>query len=308
MLTHCDSMEQRSHSLNRRSVLMGIAGTAASALLAACGGGTVLLPTTTAPVSTLPATAAPVATVAAATVAPVGANPTVSSGQAGLPPTGAVATRVSATSVAVATTAAPTAVASSGTTGVGTSRGSASTAAPSTIATTPSARAPIAIASPAAPTTPGTTATVDITKAQVHGLNQSASVPGWTLTVTKVERPGTDLVWSADNDTATATGTWVVVAVTMKKTANGTDGITPDAFTLRSGQGFATPVPDDYWMQPGFYPAFTHTQPFGKSVPPGATVTYSIPFDVAGDATDLQFVFAQEPTPPVVFTIGNAHS
>ncbi len=159
-----------------------------------------------------------------------------------------------------------------------------------------------------APAGPGTTATVDIAKAPVHGLNQPASVPGWTVTVTKVERPGTDLIWSADNNTATASGTWVVVAVAMKKTANGTDGITADAFTLRSGEGFATPVPDEYWMTPDYYPAFTHTQPFGKSVPPGATVTYSIPFDVAGDATDLQFVFAQDPTPPVVFAIGNAHA
>jgi len=139
-------------------------------------------------------------------------------------------------------------------------------------------------------------------------LNQPASVPGWTVTVTKVERPGTDLVWSANNDTATATGTWVVVAVAMKKTANGTDGLTPDAFTLRSGEGFATPVPDEYWMTPDYYPAFKHSQPFGKSIPPGATVTYSIPFDVAEDATALQFVFAQDPTPPVVVTIGNAHA
>lgn len=142
----------------------------------------------------------------------------------------------------------------------------------------------------------------------MHGLNQPASVPGWTVTVTKVERPGTDLIWSADNNTATASGTWVVVAVAMKKTANGTDGITAEAFTLRSGEGFATPVPDEYWMTPDYYPTFKHSQPFGKSIPPGATVTYSIPFDVAGDATDLQFVFAQDPTPPVVFAIGNAHA
>ncbi|MCA1667769.1 MAG: DUF4352 domain-containing protein [Thermomicrobia bacterium] len=314
MVTQCESSDHRSRPLNRRLMLLGIAGTAASALLAACGGGATLLPTTAAPAAIIPATAAPVPTVAAATDAPVGAKPTASSGQAGLSPTGAVATRAPATPVAVATTAppttaAPTVAASSGTTGVATSRGAGSTAAaPSTIATTPSAQAPIATTSPAAPTTPGTTATVDISQAQVHGLNQPASVPGWTMTVTKVERPGTDLIWSADNNTATATGTWVVVTVTVKKTINGTDGIAPEAFTLRSGQGFATPVPDEYWMTPDYYPTFKHSQPFDKSIPPGATVTYSIPFDVAEDATDLQFVFAQDPTPPVVFTIGNAHA
>jgi len=314
MAPECEQSDHRSRPLNRRSMLIGVAGAAASALLAACGGGATLLPTAVAPAATLPATAAPVPTVAAATAAPVGANPTAGSGQAGPPPTGVVATRVPATPVAAAptapsTAAAPTAVASAGTTGAATSRGAGSTAAaPSTIATTPSARAPIATASPVAPAGPGTTATVDIAKAPVHGLNQPASVPGWTVTVTKVERPGTDLIWSADNNTATASGTWVVVAVAMKKTANGTDGITADAFTLRSGEGFTTPVPDEYWMTPDYYPTFTHSQPFGKSVPPGATITYSVPFDVAGDATDLQFVFAQDPTPPVVFALGNAHA
>jgi hypothetical protein len=314
MTPECNPIEHRLRSLNRRSVLIGIAGAAASALLAACGGGATLLPTTAAPTATVPATAAPAATlpataplvptVAAAIPAPVGAIPAASNGQAGLPPTGVIATRAPVTPVAGAATTAPTAAASARTTGAATSRGAGSSAAaPSTIATPPSA-----IASPAVPAAPGMTATVDIAKAPVHGLNQSASVPGWTVTVTKVERPGTALVWSADNNTATATGTWVVVAVAMKKTANGTDGIAPDAFTLRSGEGFSDPVPDDYWMQPDYYPAFKHSQPFGKSVPPGATVTYSIPFDVAEDATGLQFVFAQDPTPPVVFTIGNAHS
>ncbi len=304
----------RSRPLNRRLMLIGVAGAAASALLAACGGGAIQLPTTAAPAATLPATAAPVPTIAAATTAPAGGQPTASSGLAAPSPTGAVATRAPASPAAAATTVPPTAVPSTaaaptGTTGVAASRSAGSTAvAPSTIATTPSASAPTVTANLAAPAAPGVTATVDIAKAPVNGLNQPASVPGWTVTVTKVERPGTDLVWSANNDIATATGTWVVVAVAMKKTANGTDGITPDAFTLRSGEGFATPVPDEYWMTPDYYPAFKHSQPFGKSIPPGATVTYSIPFDVAEDATALQFVFAQDPTPPVVVTIGNAHA
>ena len=159
------------------------------------------------------------------------------------------------------------------------------------------------VASPAAAGISGITATVDISKTQVHGLNQPVTVPGWTVTVTKVERPGTELTWNTDNDPATASGTWVVVAVTMKKTASGTDGATADAFTVRSGQGFADPVPDDYWLQLGMYATFTHTQPFSKSVPPGATVTYSIPFDVATDATDLRLVFTTDTVTSAVFAI-----
>lgn len=163
--------------------------------------------------------------------------------------------------------------------------------------------AAVASVNPTSGATPGATPASDISKAQVHGLNQPVTVPGWVVTVTKVERPGADLVWSADNNTATATGTWVVVVVTMKKTVNGTDGIASDAFTLRSGQGFTVPVPDDYWMTPDYYPTFKHSQPFGKSVPPGATVTYSIPFDVATDATDLRLAFAADPNNPAVFAI-----
>lgn len=159
------------------------------------------------------------------------------------------------------------------------------------------------VASPAAAGISGVTATVDISKTQVHGLNQPVTVPGWTVTVTKVERPGTELTWNTDNDPATASGTWVVVIVTMKKTANGTDGATADAFTLRSGQGFADPVPDDYWLQLGMYATFTHSQPFSKSVPPGATVTYNIPFDVATDATDLRLIFTTDTATSAVFAI-----
>ena len=175
-------------------------------------------------------------------------------------------------------------------TSVGTSSGTLPTAA-------------VARVNPTSAATPGATPASDIGKAQVHGLNQPVTVPGWVVTVTKVERPGTDLVWSVDKDTATATGTWVVVVVTMKKTVNGTDGIASDAFTLRSGQGFTVPVPDDYWVQNDFYATFKHTQPFGKSVPPGATVTYTIPFDVAADATDLRLAFAADPNNPAVFAI-----
>ena len=175
-------------------------------------------------------------------------------------------------------------------TSVGTSSGLLPTAAAASV-------------NPTSTDTPSTTATVAIGKAQAHGLNQPVTVPGWIATVTEIERPGTDLVWSADNDTATATGTWVVLTVTMKKTANGTAGIGSDAFTLRSGQGFTDPVPDDYWVQSDFYATFKHTQPFGKSVPAGATVTYTIPFDVATDATDLRLVFAADPNNPAVFTV-----
>jgi hypothetical protein len=137
------------------------------------------------------------------------------------------------------------------------------------------------------------------------GLNQPVNTTNWTLTVTNVDRPGKALVWSNDDDMATATGTWVIVVVTVKKTSNSADGVAYGDIALRSSQGFTYAVPEDYWTAENFYPTFKHGQPYDKAVPPGATVTYYLPFDVASDATDLQFIFMQDPNNPATFAVGN---
>jgi hypothetical protein len=55
MATQCTYRGRRSRPLNRRSILIGIIGVAASALLAACGGGVTLAPTTAARATTVSA-------------------------------------------------------------------------------------------------------------------------------------------------------------------------------------------------------------------------------------------------------------
>jgi hypothetical protein len=142
--------------------------------------------------------------------------------------------------------------------------------------------------------------------ARPAGLNQPVAIPDWTVTVLRVERPGQDLVWGTDNDPATATGTWVVVVLTVTRTANGAEGIGYDDVALRSGQGFTYTIPEEYWTLENFYPAFTHSQPLFKVVAPGATVTYYLPFDVAADATELQFIFASATAQPATIAIGGA--
>jgi hypothetical protein len=142
--------------------------------------------------------------------------------------------------------------------------------------------------------------------AQPAGLNQPVKIPNWTVTVLRVERPGQDLVWGTDNDPATATGTWVVVVLAVTRTANGAEAVGYDDVALRSGQGFTYAIPEEFWTLDAFYPAFTHSQPLFKVVPPGTTVTYYLPFDVATDATDLQFIFAPATAAPATIAIGGA--
>jgi hypothetical protein len=140
------------------------------------------------------------------------------------------------------------------------------------------------------------------------GLNQPVVIPNWTVSVTGVERPGQELAIAADNsnDPVTAAGTWVVVALSVTRTTNGAEGIGYDDVALRSGQGFTYAIPVEYWTLDDFYPAFKHSQPYGKVVPPGATVTYYLTFDVAPDATDLQFIFLPDTANPAVVAIGGA--
>lgn len=52
------------------------------------------------------------------------------------------------------------------------------------------------------------------------------------------------------------------------------------------------------------YSEFKDGQRVGGQVPPGVNVTYYIAFDVAPNATDLQFTFKQDKKP--VFGVGNA--
>ncbi len=156
----------------------------------------------------------------------------------------------------------------------------------------------------------GATAVPTSRPAAAHpaGLTQPVAIPGWTVTVTGVERPGQKLIIAADSDTdpVAATGTWVVVALNVTRTANGAAGVDYGDVALRSGQGFTYAVADDYWTTDGFYPAFKHGQPYGKTVPPGATVTYYLTFDVAADAADLQFIFLPDAKNPAVIAIGGA--
>jgi uncharacterized membrane protein len=136
---------------------------------------------------------------------------------------------------------------------------------------------------------------------QAYGLNELASVKNWDLAIQKIEKPGKDLIWSQYGNKSTAAGTWFVVVVDMKNTGNQNFGVNSSDFELRSGN-VTYKVSDDFGSYS--YSDSKGGQKVGGQVPPGVSVTYYIVFDVAPNATDLQFVFKQDKKP--VFTVGNA--
>lgn len=138
--------------------------------------------------------------------------------------------------------------------------------------------------------------------ASASGQGQTVKVKNWDVTVTGVERPGTELVWSQYNNKSTAAGTWVIVAVKMKNTGTQNFGVNNSDFEMRASGGTKYNVSSDGGSYS--YSKFKNGGQIGGQVPPGVEVTYYIVFDVAPTATELQFVFKQDKNP--IFTIGNA--
>lgn len=127
--------------------------------------------------------------------------------------------------------------------------------------------------------------------AAVAQLNQTVSVPNWNLTATGVEKPGKMLKWSQANNTSTATGTWVIVAVDLKNTGTRNFGINEHDFQLKDDAGNTYNVSSD--IGASSYSAFKGGQQISGQVPPGTTVRYYISFDVAPTATGLVLQFQQ---------------
>jgi hypothetical protein len=136
---------------------------------------------------------------------------------------------------------------------------------------------------------------------QAYGLNELASVKNWDLAIQKVEKPGKDLIWSQYGNKSTAAGTWFVIVVDMKNTGNQNFGVNSSDFEMKSGN-VTYKVSDDFGSYS--YSDSKGGQKVGGQVPPSVNVTYYIVFDVAPNATDLQFVFKQDRKP--TFAVGNA--
>lgn len=137
---------------------------------------------------------------------------------------------------------------------------------------------------------------------KVYGLNETAKVKNWDVTVTGVDRPGKELVWSQYGNTSTAAGTWFITIVEMTNTGSTNFGINLFDFELRAAGGVTYRVSTDGGAF--LYSTYKGGQQLSSQVPPGVTVRYYIPFDVNPDATDLVLVFKQDTNP--AFAVGPA--
>lgn len=153
---------------------------------------------------------------------------------------------------------------------------------------TPAANAPASTAAPKGP--------------QTYGLNQPASVKNWDVAVIEVDRPGTTLTWSSYGNTTPASGTWLVVAVTLKNTGKTNFGVNYTDFELDAAGGVTYQPAIDFGAIS--YVTFKGGQPVANPVPPGVTARTYLVFDVNPAATDLRLVFKQDQRP--VFALGNA--
>jgi hypothetical protein len=137
---------------------------------------------------------------------------------------------------------------------------------------------------------------------QTYDLNQLVSVKNWDVAVGGVERPGKMLTWSQFGNVSNAAGTWVIVLCDLKNTGSQNFGVNTPDFQLLDGKGNKYNVSSD--MGAIGYSQYKGGQAIGGQVPPGVSVRYYVPFDVAPDATGLRFIFNQDKKP--AFDIGNA--
>lgn len=133
---------------------------------------------------------------------------------------------------------------------------------------------------------------------KVYPPNHLVSVKNWDMAINRVERPGKELVWSDGNDTSVAAGEWLIVVFDLKNTGTTGLGINPTDVQLDASGPERhityTPSTDGGALS---YSTFKQGQQLGGQVPPGVSVQYFIPFDIAPNATTLIFQFNQDTEP-----------
>lgn len=131
--------------------------------------------------------------------------------------------------------------------------------------------------------------------ANVYPPNTLVSVKNWDMAVNRVERPGKELVWSQFGNKSNAAGEWLIVVFDMKNTGNTNFGVNTTDFTLIAPGGIIYRPSSD--MGAFSYSTFKGGQQIGGQVPPGVSVTYYLPFDIAPGTTGLALVFNQDTKP-----------
>jgi len=128
-------------------------------------------------------------------------------------------------------------------------------------------------------------------------VGDTITAPNWSLRVVKVERIDGDLVWSQYGNKATAVGQWLVLTVELKNLANQNHTLNTWDFELRTAAGQTYKHSTESGTSS--LAEFRKQTALGKQVPPGATITASLVFDVAKGTEGVSLVFSQAKDAPI---------
>lgn len=121
-------------------------------------------------------------------------------------------------------------------------------------------------------------------------VGDKVSSGNWEYTVTKVEKVKT-LVWSDFGNKVDATGTFVVVSITLKNIGSRNFGINSFDFELHDSGGVKYNTSDKF--ETFSYVSYRKLTPLGDQVPPGLEVKSALVFDINPSATALKLVLKQ---------------
>lgn len=122
------------------------------------------------------------------------------------------------------------------------------------------------------------------------------AIKDWKLKLVDVEHPGTTLKWSNYGDTKEASGTWLVVYVSLENTKSESSSLSPFNFRVTDSKGTIY----NHYENLAITDVYARYRD-GKSIAndillPGSKANYYLLFDVSPDATGLKLEF----TPSVI--------
>ena len=121
--------------------------------------------------------------------------------------------------------------------------------------------------------------------------------PNWRLKVTNVERVDGDLVWSRTGNKTKSIGQWLVITTEVTNTGKDTHTLNSQDFELRTVAGQTIKHTTEGAGQG--YAEFKEQTPLGRQIPPGATVTTPLLFDIPKGTQGINLVFAQAKDKPI---------
>ena len=149
----------------------------------------------------------------------------------------------------------------------------------------------------AAPAGPQTTGGLTAPAAAALKVGDVLETPNWRVKVTKVERVDGDLVWSGAGNKTKSIGQWLLVTTEITNTGRENYALNGSDFELRTASG-QTIKHTTEGAGLGYAEFKGHT-PLGKQIPPGATITTPLLFDIPKDTQGISLVFAQARDKPI---------